>query len=502
MQHFGSFIFLLVISLIGKHKSSFTLPKQACQCAKVPEEDTTEWERKHDSGKWTEQHRRFKRKAKNSTKADNNDDTEDDDRIVGGYDVKINKPWVVRLWWLKQDFLCGGALINKRFVLTAGHCVCNNKEGLPCDKQGKPKYDVSENWKAYLGVNRKEVDYLNRDLKGNQQYEYGIEDGMANPKYMINEATQDIALFKIDRDVKFRPNVLQPICLPTTFDKSDVAKTGQENMVYISGWGRLWGGKCITTELGPQRQVKCNFGPQKNQYQCSTSRTPSAKDKDCKGIWKQDKDKYPKAPGDVISLLMPDKKEKKCYARSGDAGWCYTVGEAEEGQDWGFCQDHCKYMDGSEKFAEAILASKLQETKLHILTMIHCKTLITNRKYDFRGKFEFCAGRKKKFRNVEQYEKKGGKYVFKSKTKNFLGLDKDRKYPYDYYVSSSDTCSGDSGGGVYQWRDGTPTLIGIVSRGWGSNNENGCAEMNYPGIYTRVMKYLEWIYENSKSGNC
>ena len=82
--------------------------------------------------------------------------------------------------------------------------------------------------------------------------------------------------------------------------------------------------------------------------------------------------------------------------------------------------------------------------------------------------------------------------------KNFLGLDEGEKYPYNYYVSSSDTCAGDSGGGVYQWRDGIPTLIGIVSRGWGSNDENGCAEFNYPGVYTRVMKYLKWIYRNTK----
>ena len=74
----------------------------------------------------------------------------DDDRIVGGYDVKINKPWVARVWWVTHDKLCGGSLINKRFVLTAGHCVCIAKESLPCNNQGKPKYDVSVTWKGTL----------------------------------------------------------------------------------------------------------------------------------------------------------------------------------------------------------------------------------------------------------------------------------------------------------------------------------------------------------------
>ena len=34
-------------------------------------------------------------------------------------------------------------MINKRYVLTAGHCVCKSKHNLPCGKDGKPKYDTS-----------------------------------------------------------------------------------------------------------------------------------------------------------------------------------------------------------------------------------------------------------------------------------------------------------------------------------------------------------------------
>ena len=40
---------------------------------------------------------------------------------------------------------------------------------------------------VYLGVNRKEVDYLNRNLKGNPLYEYGVEDARAHPKWMTNQ---------------------------------------------------------------------------------------------------------------------------------------------------------------------------------------------------------------------------------------------------------------------------------------------------------------------------
>ncbi|KAI1921067.1 hypothetical protein LOZ12_001132 [Ophidiomyces ophidiicola] len=49
-----------------------------------------------------------------------------------------------------------------------------------------------------------------------------------------------------------------------------------------------------------------------------------------------------------------------------------------------------------------------------------------------------------------------------------------------------DTCQRDSGGSLFQ--DGV--VIGIIS--WGE----GCANPNFPGVYTRVSMYLDWIKAN------
>ncbi|XP_016043477.2 tissue-type plasminogen activator [Erinaceus europaeus] len=53
-----------------------------------------------------------------------------------------------------------------------------------------------------------------------------------------------------------------------------------------------------------------------------------------------------------------------------------------------------------------------------------------------------------------------------------------------------DACQGDSGGPLVCMNDNRMTLIGIIS--WGV----GCGEKDVPGVYTKVINYLNWIQDN------
>ena len=58
---------------------------------------------------------------------------------------------------------------------------------------------------VYLGVNDKEVHFMNENLKGDKNHEYGVEWGLAHPMFLrMAENTNDIGLFRLDKDVIIR----------------------------------------------------------------------------------------------------------------------------------------------------------------------------------------------------------------------------------------------------------------------------------------------------------
>jgi len=63
-------------------------------------------------------------------------------------------------------------------------------------------------------------------------------------------------------------------------------------------------------------------------------------------------------------------------------------------------------------------------------------------------------------------------------------------------AGGKDSCSGDSGGPGIWVNGGISYLAGITSYG------NGCARAGYPGVYTRVSKYVKWLEEKTGVNYC
>jgi len=136
-------------------------------------------------------------------------------RIVGGKEVDPPnavpyQAFIQVRFSNKQEFICGATLLNKRYAVTAYHCLENTWQitSLP---------DV----RVHLGLwhrqyNAEQTIKVDRVISSDQPY-----DGSDN----------DIALLHLSEDAIFSDKIV-PACLP-----SDASKTYAGELAIVSGWG-------------------------------------------------------------------------------------------------------------------------------------------------------------------------------------------------------------------------------------------------------------------------
>lgn len=129
-----------------------------------------------------------------------------DHKIVGGQLAKIGEaPHQVSLRFKAYDFhFCGGSIINKRWILTAAHCVTNFRPN--------QLEIVAGNLKLGFGGKR-----------------YRVEKVIPHEGFKYATVENDIALMKVVKDIKFSKEV-KAIRLNSRFMEGSEPVT-------LFGWG-------------------------------------------------------------------------------------------------------------------------------------------------------------------------------------------------------------------------------------------------------------------------
>eukprot|EP00112_Aurelia_sp_Birch-Aquarium-sp1_P011049 Seg2332.1 transcript_id=Seg2332.1/GoldUCD/mRNA.D3Y31 product="Chymotrypsin-like elastase family member 2A" protein_id=Seg2332.1/GoldUCD/D3Y31 len=136
-------------------------------------------------------------------------------RIISGSDSRPGAwPWMASLWMYKRSHICGGSLLNSRWILTASHCVVGTGAS-------------TSNLQIKVG----EHDHRSND--GNEQV-LDVERIVSHPQYSRSRLTNDIALIKLKNPVRFNSRV-QTICLPSSGSRPQVGS----RQCYLSGWGSI-----------------------------------------------------------------------------------------------------------------------------------------------------------------------------------------------------------------------------------------------------------------------
>ena len=181
------------------------------------------------------------------------------------------------------------------------------------------------------------------------------------PRYNPNRRgksffTNDIALARLSQSVKFRYTLntegsILPICWSDELSMDEME--GEEQSVYVAGWGHTGDMECNTGKYGPSPYSKCMMPFMYRgieHYGCASLSPPSKLDRRCRELQKimdkRGEGKYENVLTKYDSIHIKGHRGLRtlteCYSMKHSAvGWCATCNpEATKPEDPGYCRAH------------------------------------------------------------------------------------------------------------------------------------------------------------------